>query len=69
MRKPSFKLFYKLAKAFEEINKEENLNQQLVPYFISSHPGCGDMDMANLAAETKKLDFKLEQIQDFTRRQ
>ncbi len=66
MRKPSFKLFYKLAKAFEEINKEENLNQQLVPYFISSHPGCGDMDMANLAAETKKLDFKLEQIQDFT---
>ena len=66
MRKPSFKLFYKLNKAFNEINKEEGLNQQLVPYFISSHPGCKNTDMANLAAETKQLDFRLEQVQDFT---
>ena len=66
MRKPSFKLFYKLNKAFNEINKQEGLNQQLVPYFISSHPGCKNTDMANLAAETKQLDFKLEQVQDFT---
>ena len=66
MRKPSFSLFYKLNKVFNEINKQEGLNQQLVPYFISSHPGCKDTDMANLAAETKKLDFKLEQVQDFT---
>ena len=66
MRKPSFNLFYKLNKAFTEINKQEGLNQQLVPYFISSHPGCKNMDMANLAAETKQLDFKLEQVQDFT---
>ncbi|MEN6454327.1 MAG: YgiQ family radical SAM protein [Prolixibacteraceae bacterium] len=66
MRKPSFSLFYKLNKVFREINKQEGLNQQLIPYFISSHPGCRNEDMANLAAETKKLDFKLEQVQDFT---
>jgi len=66
MRKPSFTLFYKLNKVFQEINKQEGLNQQLIPYFISSHPGCKNEDMANLAAETKKLDFKLEQVQDFT---
>ncbi|HCR90172.1 MAG TPA: YgiQ family radical SAM protein [Prolixibacteraceae bacterium] len=66
MRKPSFSLFYKFKEAFEQINKSENLNQQLIPYFISSHPGCHNTDMANLAVETKKLDFKLEQVQDFT---
>jgi uncharacterized radical SAM protein YgiQ len=66
MRKPSFKLFYKLNKVFNEINKQEGLKQQLIPYFISSHPGCKNTDMANLAAETKQLDFKLEQVQDFT---
>lgn len=66
MRKPSFSLFYKLLKVFQEVNKQEGMNQQLVPYFISSHPGCRNEDMANLAAEMKKLDFKLEQVQDFT---
>ena len=66
MRKPSFALFYKLKEAFDQINQSENLNQQLIPYFISSHPGCHNIDMANLAIETKKLDFKLEQVQDFT---
>lgn len=66
MRKPSFKLFYKLNRVFQEINKQEGLNQQLIPYFISSHPGSENVDMANLAVETKKLDFKLEQVQDFT---
>ncbi len=66
MRKPSFKLFYKLNKVFNEVNKKEGLKQQLIPYFISSHPGCKNEDMANLAADTKQLDFKLEQVQDFT---
>lgn len=66
MRKPSFKLFHKLTRVFQEINKEEGLKQQLIPYFISSHPGCENTDMANLAVETKQLDFKLEQVQDFT---
>jgi len=66
MRKPSFKLFEQLNDEFNTINKEENLNQQLVPYFISSHPGSKSEDMANLAIQTKKMNFKLEQVQDFT---
>lgn len=66
MRKPTFKLFYKFKRFFDEVNKEEGLNQQLIPYFISSHPGCEAQDMAELAVETKRLGFRLEQIQDFT---
>ncbi len=66
MRKPNFKLFYDFKKDFEEINKKHNLNQQIIPYFISSHPGSHIKDMANLAIETKNLNFKLEQVQDFT---
>lgn len=66
MRKPSFDYFKKFKEFFEKINNQYNLNQQIVPYFISSHPGCTLEDMAQLAIETKKLNFKLEQIQDFT---
>ncbi len=66
MRKPSFNYFYKFNKIFEQINKEEGLNQQLIPYFISSHPACRNQDMAELAEITKKLNFRLEQVQDFT---
>ncbi len=66
MRKPSFKLFHKFKKDFEEINKKNNTNQQIIPYFISSHPGSKIENMAQLAVETKNLDFKLEQVQDFT---
>ncbi len=66
MRKPSFKQFEEFKKIFDKINQEENLKQQIIPYFISSHPGCKPEDMAELAVRTKKLDFHLEQIQDFT---
>lgn len=66
MRKPSFTLFHKFKKIFDEVNRREGLTQQLIPYFISSHPGCREEDMAELAAETKSLDFHLEQVQDFT---
>ena len=66
MRKPSFDQFYEFKKKFDKLNKQHNLNQQLIPYFISSHPGCTAEDMAELAAITKNLNFKLEQIQDFT---
>lgn len=66
MRKPSFEFFGKFKSQFERINREEGLNQQLIPYFISSHPGCKNEDMAELAVLTKKMDFKLEQVQDFT---
>ena len=66
MRKPSFKLFEKLNREFIKINKEENLKQQLIPYFISSHPGSNSEDMADLAIQTKNMNFRLEQVQDFT---
>jgi len=66
MRKPDFKLFHQFKKDFDEINLANNSNQQIIPYFISSHPGSQIEDMANLAVETKELDFRLEQVQDFT---
>ena len=66
MRKPSFKQFEAFKRIFDKINREEGLRQQLIPYFISSHPGCKAEDMAELAVITKRLDFHLEQIQDFT---
>lgn len=66
MRKPSFSLFKKFKAIFDKTNKQFNLNQQLIPYFISSHPGCDMNDMAELAADTKDLNYRLEQVQDFT---
>ena len=66
MRKPSFKQFEEFKKIFDRINSQENLRQQIIPYFISSRPGCKEEDMAELAIITKKLDFHLEQVQDFT---
>ena len=66
MRKPSFAQFEKFKQIFDRINREKGLNQQIIPYFISSHPGCREEDMAELAVKTKQLDFHLEQVQDFT---
>lgn len=66
MRKPSFSLFKEFKKLFDDINTRSGMRQQLIPYFISSHPGCRPEDMAELAAETKQLNFHLEQVQDFT---
>ena len=66
MRKPSFRLFERFKRVFDKINREENMRQQLIPYFISSHPGCREEHMAELAVLTKRMDFHLEQVQDFT---
>lgn len=66
MRKPSYEQFERFKRIFDRINKEENLRQQIIPYFISSHPGCHEEDMAELAVITKRQDFHLEQVQDFT---
>ena len=66
MRKPSFSQFEQFKRIFDRINREENLRQQIIPYFISSHPGCTAEDMAELAVLTKRMDFHLEQVQDFT---
>ena len=66
MRKPSFDLFRRFKAIFDNLNEKKGLKQQIIPYFISSHPGCREVDMAELACITKGLDFKLEQVQDFT---
>lgn len=66
MRKPSFDQFYAFKRTFDRINRQYDLKQQLIPYFISSHPGCTELDMAELAIAMKDINFKLEQIQDFT---
>ena len=66
MRKPSFTLFHKFKEFFDDECKRIGKKQQIIPYFISSHPGCTEADMAELALETKQLGFQLEQVQDFT---
>ena len=66
MRKPTFQLFKDFKRIFDRINREEGLNQQLIPYFISSHPGCRLQDMAELAVQMQRMGYRLEQIQDFT---
>lgn len=66
MRKPSFKHFHEFKKKYEHYNRKHNLKQPLIPYFISSHPASTAEEMANLAAETKDMGFRLEQVQDFT---
>ena len=66
MRKPSFSQYHEFKKIFDKVNRIQGLNQQLIPYFISSHPGCREVDMAELAVETKGLNLHLEQVQDFT---
>ena len=66
MRKPPFKQFHDFKRIFDKINSKNNLKQQIIPYFISSHPGSTLESMAELAAETKQLNFHLEQVQDFT---
>lgn len=66
MRKPSFKYFHKFKEKYDKIQEKHSLKQPLIPYFISSHPGCEEADMAHLAAETKDMGFRLEQVQDFT---
>ncbi len=66
MRKPPFALFERLNNDFKRICAREGLKYQLIPYFISSHPGCREEDMRSLARKTRALNFRLEQVQDFT---
>jgi len=66
MRKPEFSAFTEFKKLFDKLNREENLNQQLMPYFISSHPDCTEKDMKELASIVKKMHIYPEQVQDFT---
>jgi len=66
MRKPSFDKFVALKQRFDTLNRRYGMKQQLIPYFISSHPCCTLKDMAQLAKETARLGYHLEQVQDFT---
>ena len=66
MRKPPFALFERLNADFKRICKREGLKYQLIPYFISSHPTCRTEDMRRLQEKTRALNFRLEQVQDFT---
>lgn len=67
MRKPSFELFEKLNADFRAVCRREGLNYQLIPYFISSHPGCTEQDMRALSQKVLgRLNFNLEQVQDLT---
>ncbi|MEL6673234.1 MAG: YgiQ family radical SAM protein [Bacteroidota bacterium] len=66
MRKPSFRHFHSFKARYDRLNRKHEKNQPLIPYFISSHPGSKEQDMANLACETKDMGFKLEQVQGFT---
>ncbi len=67
MRKPSFECFEQLNENFKRICQREGLRYQLIPYFISSHPGCTERDMKQLSSKVLgRLHFNLEQVQDLT---
>jgi len=67
MRKPDFALFMKMKEEFDRIDCSKNLRQQLVPYFISSHPACSEADMRHLSDTMQQMRFnRLEHVQDFT---
>ena len=66
MRKPAWQDYEKFHRFFEKVNAEAGLRQQLIPYFISSHPGCTNRDMQQLAEQCKRLNYRPEQVQDFT---
>ena len=66
MRKSPFEIFRKLKWRFESIRKKYDLKYEIIPYFISSHPGCSDQEMKELAMEVKSLGIRPEQVQDFT---
>ena len=66
MRKPSWEQYERFLRFFEQVNQETGMHQQLIPYFISSHPGCTNRDMQHLAEQCKRLHYRPEQVQDFT---
>ena len=66
MRKPSWEQYERFYRFFEQVNAEAGLRQQLIPYFISSHPGCTNHDMQQLAECCRQMHYRPEQVQDFT---
>ena len=66
MRKPAWEQYQRFYRFFEQVNREAGLKQQIIPYFISSHPGCTNADMKQLADQCKQMHYRPEQVQDFT---
>ena len=66
MRKPTWDQYEKFYRFFEQVNREAGVKQQIIPYFISSHPGCTNGDMKQLAEKCKQMHYRPEQVQDFT---
>ena len=66
MRKPPYPVFLQFRQRFEATNRRHRLRQQLIPYFISSHPGCTLRDMRKLAEKMRQIAYHPEQVQDFT---
>ncbi len=66
MRKPPADVYFRFRKKYAEMNRKLNKRQYLVPYFISSHPGCGLDEMIQLAEHIRDLKYTPEQVQDFT---
>ena len=66
MRKPSWEQYERFYRFFEQVNAEAGMRQQLIPYFISSHPGCTNQDMQQLAECCRQMHYRPEQVQDFT---
>ena len=66
IRKPSWEQYERFYHFFEKVNDEAGLRQQLIPYFISSHPGCTNKDMQQLAERCRQMHYRPEQVQDFT---
>ena len=66
MAKPSFKLFERLRMEFDNIVYSSGKKCELVPYFISGHPGCGMREMQRLARTPALKGLYMDQVQDFT---
>jgi uncharacterized radical SAM protein YgiQ len=66
MRKTPFNLFRKLKDKFDRIIEMSGLKYEIIPYFISSHPGSSEAEMSDLAGEVRSLGIRPEQVQDFT---
>ncbi len=66
MAKPTFRLFEKLRSEFDKINRSAGTHVELVPYFISSHPGCTLQDMEKLSKNPSLRGIWMDQVQDFT---
>ena len=65
MGKPGKDVYLKFMRAFTQKNKEIGLPQYLVPYFISSHPGCTLNNAIELAEFLRDIKHQPEQVQDF----